>query len=308
MLEEANLPITDENIFIAAACKEKGILYLTGKAKVNGVRLKSEMKKEADAKAAAAAPKAANAGNGEYTVTVNGKAYGVKLAAGSATVNGVQYPYSIADGIAAQSAPAQQAAPVQAAPVQQAVVTGAENITAPMPGLVLRIEVKEGDAVKKDQVIAVMEAMKMENEIYAPCDGVISSIAVSQGQQLQSGDLLMTIGGVVQAAPAVQPAPVQAAPAPQVAPEPAPAAQPAPQAAPTAPAAGATTIEAPMPGLVLRVSVKKGDAVKKDDVVMVMEAMKMENEIYSPCDGVVQDILVNQGDQLSAGTALIIIG
>ena len=279
---------------IAAACKEKGILYLTGKAKVNGVRLKSEMKKEADAKAAAAAPKAANAGNGEYTVTVNGKAYGVKLAAGSATVNGVQYPYSIADGIAAQSAPAQQAAPVQAAPVQQAVVTGAENITAPMPGLVLRIEVKEGDAVKKDQVIAVMEAMKMENEIYAPCDGVISSIAVSQGQQLQSGDLLMTIGGVVQAAPAVQPAPVQAAPAPQ--------------AAPVAPAAGATTIEAPMPGLVLRVSVKKGDAVKKDDVVMVMEAMKMENEIYSPCDGVVQDILVNQGDQLSAGTALIIIG
>ena len=308
MLEEANLPITDENIFIAAACKEKGILYLTGKAKVNGVRLKSEMKKEAEAKAAAAAPKAANAGNGEYTVTVNGKAYGVKLAAGSATVNGVQYPYSIADGIAAQSAPAQQAAPVQAAPVQQAVVTGAENITAPMPGLVLRIEVKEGDAVKKDQVIAVMEAMKMENEIYAPCDGVISSIAVSQGQQLQSGDLLMTIGGVVQAAPAVQPAPVQAAPAPQAAPEPAPAAQPAPQAAPVAPAAGATTIEAPMPGLVLRVSVKKGDAVKKDDVVMVMEAMKMENEIYSPCDGVVQDILVNQGDQLSAGTALIIIG
>ena len=297
MLEEANLPITDENIFIAAACKEKGILYLTGKAKVNGVRLKSEMKKEADAKAAAAKP--SHAGNGEYTVTVNGKAYGVKLASGSATVNGVQYPYSIADGITApQAAPAVQAAPA-------AVVTGAENIEAPMPGLVLRIDVKVGDAVKKDQVVAVMEAMKMENEIYAPCDGVISSIAVSQGQQLQSGELLMTIGGVAQAAPAVQAAPVQPEPAPvapQVAPEPAPA---APQAAP---AAGSTTIEAPMPGLVLRLSVKKGDSVKKDDVVMVMEAMKMENEIYAPCDGVVQDILVNQGDQLSAGTALMILG
>ena len=303
MLEEANLPITDENIFIAAACKEKGILYLTGKAKVNGVRLKSEMKKEADAKAAAAKP--SHAGNGEYTVTVNGKAYGVKLADGSATVNGVQYPYSIADGITAPqaAAPAQAAPAVQAAPA--AVVTGAENIEAPMPGLVLRIDVKVGDAVKKDQVVAVMEAMKMENEIYAPCDGVISSIAVSQGQQLQSGELLMTIGGVAQAAPAVQAAPVQPEPAPvapQVAPEPAPA---APQAAP---AAGSTTIEAPMPGLVLRLSVKKGDSVKKDDVVMVMEAMKMENEIYAPCDGVVQDILVNQGDQLSAGTALMILG
>ena len=185
-----------------------------------------------------------------------------------------------------------------------------------MPGLVLRIDVKVGDAVKKDQVVAVMEAMKMENEIYAPCDGVISSIAVSQGQQLQSGELLMTIGGVAQAAPAVQAAPVQPEPAPvapQVAPEPAPVApqvapEPAPAAPQAAPAAGSTTIEAPMPGLVLRLSVKKGDSVKKDDVVMVMEAMKMENEIYAPCDGVVQDILVNQGDQLSAGTALMILG
>ena len=106
----------------------------------------------------------------------------------------------------------------------------------------------------------------MENEIYAPCDGVVSSIPVSQGQQLQSGEVLMTIGGVAVAAPAPQPAPVQ-------------------QAAP----------------------VKVGDAVKKDQVLMVMEAMKMENEIYAPCDGVVKQILVNQGDQLSADTVLMII-
>ena len=63
-----------------------------------------------------------------------------------------------------------------------------------------------------------------------------------------------------------------------------------------------------MPGLVLRIPVSVGQSVKKDDIVMVMEAMKMENEIYAPCDGVVQDILVNQGDQLSAGTALMILG
>ena len=88
MLEEANLPINDENIFIASTCKEKGILYLTGKAKVNGVRLKSQEKK---AEAPAAAKKASN---GEYTVTVNGKAYGVKLDANAAVVNGVSYPLS----------------------------------------------------------------------------------------------------------------------------------------------------------------------------------------------------------------------
>ena len=305
MLEEANLPITDENIFIAAACKEKGILYLTGKAKVNGVRLKSEMKKEEEAKKAAAAPKK-EGGNGSYTVSVNGRTYGVQLQNGTATVNGVAYPYTIADGIAAPAA--QQAAPAQAAaPVQQTVVTGSEEVKAPMPGLVLRVNVKVGDTVKKDQVVMVMEAMKMENEIYAPCDGVVSSIPVSQGQQLQSGDLLMTLGGVVSAAPAPQAAPVQPAPAPQPEPVQAAPVQAAPQAAPAAPAAG-TEINAPMPGLVLRFNVKVGDAVKKDQVLMVMEAMKMENEIYSPCDGTVQQILVNQGDQLQSGAPLMIIG
>ncbi len=285
MLEEANLPINDENIFIASTCKEKGILYLTGKAKVNGVRLKSQEKK---AEAPAAAKKASN---GEYTVTVNGKAYGVKLDANTAVVNGVSYPLSIADGIAAQAAPAQQAAP------QQVVVTGSEEIKAPMPGLVLRVNVKVGDTVKKDQVVMVMEAMKMENEIYAPCDGVVSSIPVSQGQQLQSGEVLMTIGGVAVAAPAPQPAPVQAAPV-----------QAAPAAQPQVAVTGSEEIKAPMPGLVLRINAKVGDTVKKDQVVMVMEAMKMENEIYAPCDGVVSSIPVSQGQQLQSGEVLMTIG
>ena len=300
MLEEASLPLTDENIFIAAACKEKGILYLTGKAKVNGVRLKSQEKK--------AEPQAAPAksSSGEYTVTVNGKAYGVKLSGNAAVVNGVSYPISVTEGIAApaQAAPAPQAAPAQAAP--QTVVTGSENVSAPMPGLVLRIPVSVGQSVKKDEIVMVMEAMKMENEIYAPCDGVISSIAVSQGQQLQAGDLLLTIGGV--AAPAPQAAPVQAAPAPQPAPveeAPAPQAAPAPAAAP---AVGDTEIKAPMPGLALRFEVKVGDTVQPDQVLMVMEAMKMENEIYSPCAGTVKQILVNQGEQLQADTVLMIIG
>ena len=285
MLEEANLPINDENIFIASTCKEKGILYLTGKAKVNGVRLKSQEKK---AEAPAAAKKASN---GEYTVTVNGKAYGVKLDANSAVVNGVSYPLSIADGIAAPAAPAQQAAP------QQVVVTGSEEIKAPMPGLVLRVNVKVGDSVKKDQVVMVMEAMKMENEIYAPCDGVVSSIPVSQGQQLQSGEVLMTIGGVAVAAPVAQPAPVQAAPV-----------QAAPVAQPQVTVTGSEEIKAPMPGLVLRINAKVGDTVKKDQVVMVMEAMKMENEIYAPCDGVVSSIPVSQGQQLQSGEVLMTIG
>jgi pyruvate carboxylase subunit B len=62
-----------------------------------------------------------------------------------------------------------------------------------MPGLILRLEVKQGQAVKKNQLVMVMEAMKMENEIFAPCDGTVSAISVTQGQQVSSGDTLLTI-------------------------------------------------------------------------------------------------------------------
>ena len=287
MLEEAGLEKTEENIFIAASCKEKGILYLTGKAKVNGVR-KVEKKAEAPKK-----EEAKKNTSGEYTVTVNGTAYGVKLSGETAVVNGVSYPLSIVDGI--------KAAPVQAAaPAAQTVVTGSEEVKAPMPGLILRLNVKVGDSVKKNDEIVVMEAMKMENPIYAPCDGQITSIAVNQGDQIQADDLILTIGGTVVAAP-------QPAPAPQAAPAAQPAVQSAPAPAPSAPVSGGHTVSAPMPGLILRLNVKKGDSVKENDEIVIMEAMKMENPIYAPCSGVIADILVSQGDQLQADDPILVI-
>ena len=98
------------------------------------------------------------------------------------------------------------------------------------------------------------------------------------------------------AAPA--PAPVAAAPAPA----PAPAAAPAPKAA--APA-GATTVEAPMPGKILNIKVSEGEAVKFGEVVVIMEAMKMETEIVAPADGTVSKILVKAGDSVDTGAALV---
>ncbi len=296
MLEKEGLPLTDENIFIAGACKEKGILYLTGKAKVNGVRLKSQMAAEAP-KAAAAAPQK-KSGNGEYTVTVGGKAYGVKISGDKAVVNGKEYPLSVVDGIKTVAA-----APKAAATTVKKVVktTGSTEVVAPMPGLALRFEVKVGESVKKDQVLCVMEAMKMENEIYAPCDGVVSSISANQGDQLQAGDLLMTIGGSTEEVEEVVEEAVTEEAAPAAAVEEAPAA-----AAPAEAAEGAE-VSAPMPGLLLRFEVKVGDTVAKDQVLCVMEAMKMENEIYSPVAGTVASISVNQGDQLQAGDLIMVI-
>ena len=98
------------------------------------------------------------------------------------------------------------------------------------------------------------------------------------------------------AAPA--PAPVAAAPAPA----PASAAAPAPKAA--APA-GATTVEAPMPGKILNIKVSEGQAVKFGEVVVIMEAMKMETEIVAPADGTVSKILVKAGDSVVTGAALV---
>ena len=86
------------------------------------------------------------------------------------------------------------AAPAPAAkPAAPAGAQGAVSVTAPMPGTVLQIKAKAGDAVKRGQAVVILEAMKMENEIVAPQDGVIASVNVSQGDSVNNGDVLMTM-------------------------------------------------------------------------------------------------------------------
>ena len=104
------------------------------------------------------------------------------------------------------------------------------------------------------------------------------------------------VGGVA-SAPAIAPAPVAAAPVA------APVA--APKAAPAAPAGG-TAVKAPMPGNVLDIKVSKGKAVKEGDVVVILEAMKMENEIYAPCDGTVT-VVASKGSTVNTGDVLVSI-
>lgn len=175
MLKKAGLPETDENIFIAAACKEKGIQYLNGDAKV-GVRKVDKSAKAAEASTGAASPEG-------YTVTVNNKSYAVKLEGDKAVVNGTSYDISLKEGIDSAAA---AAAPAAAGP-------GTE-VKAPMPGLILRIEKQVGEEVADGELILVMEAMKMETEIYAPCAGTIREIKAAQGDQMKAGDVLVVIG------------------------------------------------------------------------------------------------------------------
>ena len=87
----------------------------------------------------------------------------------------------------------------------------------------------------------------------------------------------------------------------------APAAAPV-AAAPAAPAGAGERVAAPMPGNILSVNVAAGDTVKKGQVLMILEAMKMENEIMAPCDGTVKQVLVNKGATINSGDPLVVIG
>ncbi len=113
-----------------------------------------------------------------YKVTVNGTAYEITLEAIDAA--------DVKAAPAAAPAPAAPAAPVAAAPA------GGESVTAPMPGNILDIKVASGAQVKKGDVIIILEAMKMENEIMAPCDGTVN-VVVTKGSAVETGAVLCTI-------------------------------------------------------------------------------------------------------------------
>ncbi len=139
----------------------------------------------------------------EYKFKINGKEYnvavnGVEGSNANVTVNGVSYNVEIEGGApAVQAAPAQTAAPAAASPAPQAAAApkaGGKDIVSPLPGVIISIDVKEGQAVKRGQKVAVIEAMKMENEILAECDGTVTAIYVSKGDSVLEDAKIVTIG------------------------------------------------------------------------------------------------------------------
>jgi len=120
-------------------------------------------------------------------------------------------------------------------------------------------------------------------------------------EEIEAG-VVGAVAPIVVAAPVVPAAPAPVAAAPAAAPVPAPVAPAAPVSA------GAATIAAPMSGTIFKMLVNVGDAVKSGQVVVVLEAMKMENEIFAPCDGTVTDVRVAQGAAVAPGDVLVVIG
>ena len=172
-LEAAGLPVTDENLFISAACKDanvdKGIEFLLGKGVVSVNKC-----------AAKTACEPCAASNDGYTVTVNGKKYAVKLDGAKATVNGKAYDVAVKAGIEETSSSASSGE--------------GKPVTAALPGNVLRVEVSVGDEIAEGDVLLVVEAMKMETEVKSPFSGKVVSVEVAQGDTVKNGQTLVVIG------------------------------------------------------------------------------------------------------------------
>lgn len=113
-----------------------------------------------------------------YTITVNGNVYDVTVEEGTGSTAG------------AAKAAAPKASPKAAAP---AGAQGAVKVNAPMPGKILKVNVNAGAAVKKGDVLLVLEAMKMENEICAPQDGTVATVECAAGDSVESGKVLVSM-------------------------------------------------------------------------------------------------------------------
>lgn len=129
----------------------------------------------------------------KYKITLQGKTYEVEVERGEAMVL-AEYEAKAPVPSAAPAAPAAPVAPAAVpAPAAPAAAASGTVVPSPLPGNVLAVNVAVGDAVKAGQVLLIIEAMKMENEVAAPCDGVVRQVAVSKGQAVATGDTLIVL-------------------------------------------------------------------------------------------------------------------
>ncbi|WP_297483225.1 biotin/lipoyl-containing protein [Sulfurimonas sp.] len=170
-LKEENIEITEENIFIAAACHDKGIAFLKGEGELN-VRKISQMEEDCKGKGERKEM------SGNYTVVVDGQKFSVQVAEGSGDVQ-----------VVAVEGETAVAAPTPNAPVGDGV-----EIKALLPGSVWKIVANPGQSLNEGDVIMILESMKMEIDVVAPTGGVLKSINVATNDKVVEGQVVAVIG------------------------------------------------------------------------------------------------------------------
>jgi pyruvate carboxylase subunit B len=285
LLAENDLQPTEENLFIAAACQDKGILFLKGQAKPNVRKLSDEA--AAQAKAAEAAPAPAAKKPESVTVTISNRSYGVKIAGNTVVVNGLAYNFQVKDGIDETAVARTVALPKSH---EDPGIAETKAVESPLPGVILRVYKKPGEKVAVGETVLVLESMKMETPINSGFSGIIADIPVAQGLQVESGQVLFKVSTLAHGSKQTVARAAEGG---------------------TSKAWGSgerVNVESPLPGLVLRIYKEPGERIRAGESILVLESMKMETPINSAVDGVVESLKVKQGDQIQAGQILAVIG
>ena len=234
----------------------------------------------------------------KYQFTINGSKYDVVVNdvdqdVAEIEVNGTPFTVEIAREKKTINVPLRKQAGKVAAPTNTSApvtTTKSVSIKSPLPGSIMKVLVEVGQRVKRGDVLMTMESMKMENNIMTEYDGVVKAIHVSVGKSVMQDDLLIEIEATDSvASPMEQPT---AAPVAQ------PVAQPAPRAS-------AESIKAPLPGSIMKVLVTPGQRVKRGDVLLTMESMKMENSIMAERDCTIKAVHVEVGKNVMQDDVLV---
>ncbi len=175
LLEENHLEITDENIFIVAACDVKGLDFLKGKGEVKVRKIEKESKPQ-------------KSETESYTVVVNGNSYNVFIKEGADQ----EFEIKPAKQTPKQETPKPSQQEKTAPQPSNSSSSGMEEIRATLPGGVYKVLVKDGERVQKGQIVLILEAMKMEIEIPSPKDGIIH-LKVSQGDTIENNQVLAVV-------------------------------------------------------------------------------------------------------------------
>lgn len=243
--------------------------------------------------------------NHQLEVEVNGSSYTVEVnraatktsnqqTASAAKTAGKVAPIATQPVVAAASSAAKTAGKAATTATQPVVAatTSVKTVKSQLPGSIVKVLVEVGQTVAKGDVIMTIESMKMENNIMAETGGRIVKIYVEPGKNVMQDDKLvdMEISAGTSA-----PEPPKTAP------------KPAPAPAPTASAADGKPLKSPLPGSIIKILVTEGQAVKRGDILLTMESMKMENEIKAEKDGTVTAIKIAVGQNVMQDDTLLLM-
>ena len=211
-----------------------------------------------------------------YEVVVDGKSFRVEVE--EISQNKYRVRVNGKEGVMEVSEKAKKIWTEKKVETQTSTIRGGE-IKAEMSGSVVRVLVKKGDRVKSGQAVLILEAMKMENEISSPSDGIVEDVLVGEGDKVQAGDVLVVISSETTA-------------------------EKGDEDSLNTENQDGSIVRAEMAGTVVRILKKEGQDVRSGEAVLILEAMKMENEISSPSDGKIARVFVGEGMRVQIGDPL----